>query len=241
MKNQSEYITNGFENYITSINLRNKKINYIKSDVTISNSLSNESYWELWMLDYIIKYYKPNSNIVDAGAHIGTTTLLMSEVLTSGNTIYSFEPIFNDILLKNIKDNNLTNDVIIYPYGLGSSIDNIQIPAINLNDSINFGGTSIVGHGSCNNNSETIDIPIYNLDIFKLENVSIIKIDVENMEIELLEGAIDLITACKPTILIETFDYDKLTNSNVFSKMSQMGYNISPIAEGWNDYLMKID
>ena len=54
-------------------------------------------------------------------------------------------------------------------------------------------------------------------------------------------GAIDLITACKPTILIETFDYDKLTNSNVFSKMSQMGYNISPIAEGWNDYLMKID
>ena len=29
MKNQSEYITNGFENYITSINLRNKKINYI--------------------------------------------------------------------------------------------------------------------------------------------------------------------------------------------------------------------
>jgi len=179
--------------------------------------------------------------MIDAGAHIGTTSMLMSEVLTIGNTIYSFEPIFNNILLKNINDNNLINDVILYPCGLGNSNYNIQIPTINLNDSINFGGTSIVDSKINDNNSEKINISICSLDDFQLKNVSIIKIDVENMEIEVLEGAIELINKCRPTILIETFDYLRLTTSAVFYKMVQMGYKIYPIEEGWNDYLIKIE
>ena len=71
--------------------LRHKTINYIKTDLTISNSFDNGNYWELWMLSYFKRFYKPNTNFIDLGGHIGSTSLLMSELLSNGNKIYTFE------------------------------------------------------------------------------------------------------------------------------------------------------
>lgn len=226
--------------FLKKIELRHKTINYIKTDLTISNSFDNGNYWELWMLNYFKRFYKPNTNFIDLGGHIGSTSLLMSEILSNGNKIYTFEPVFHDILLKNIKDNLLDNKIVLYPCGLGNHVASITFPKINLSDYKNFGGTTFINNET-NNNETLIDIPIYKLDSFNLDNVSVIKIDVENMEIEVLEGAIELITKCKPAILIEAFDLDKLKNSDIFNKLSSMGYIINAIPEGWNDYLMIIN
>jgi len=239
MNNQLNFTNNNFEKFTNKIVLRDKIINYIIKDYTITSSLTQGIYWELWMLDYLKKYYKKNTNMIDCGAHIGTTSLLMSEILTNNNKIYSFEPIYNNILLKNIFDNNLSNIINVYPYGLGNNNYNISIPFIDLEKSNNFGGTSIIElNNNLDNNSDIIQI--YNLDSFNFQDISVIKIDVENMELEVLEGSIELITKYKPTILLETFYYKKFIESDIFKKMIYLGYEIFPILEGWNDYIIKI-
>lgn len=231
-------ITSNLEEYLTAITLRNKQIHCIKTDLTISHSLRTGKYWEIWMLQYFQRFYRPKSNIVDVGGYIGTSALLMSEVLTPNNHIYTFEPVFNNIMLKNIKANLLENSVVLYPFGLGNQNSIADVPKLDFSKCENFGGTTLISPVSVN--CRKMKIPICKLDDFWLNNVSLIKIDVENMEIDVLEGAIELINNYKPTILMATHNLDKFKTSKIFARMSGFGYVINNIAEGWHDYLLQV-
>ena len=226
------------ESYLGKTYLRNKTINYIKNDNCIGRTLKNGHYWEEWMFEYIKQNYIENTNIIDLGGNIGTTTLLMSEVLSHNCKIITFEPIYSDILLKNILDNNLTGNVEIYPYGVGNEIKTLKIKPINLSDNINFGAVSIIHN--LENKDDSFSINIVPLDYFNFENISLIKIDVEHMEIEVLEGCLNLIKRCKPTILIETYQLSKMKETNIFKELLTLGYEIDIIPNGFNDYIMKI-
>ena len=219
-------------------NIRNKTINYIKSDNCIGNYIKNGHFWEEWMFKYIQENYIENTNIIDLGGNIGTTTLLMSEVLSNNYKIFTFEPIYSDILLKNIIDNNLTDKVVIYPYGVGNEIKTLKIKPINLLDNINFGAVSIIR--TLEDKDDSYKIDIVPLDYFNFENISLIKIDVEHMEIEVLEGCLNLLKQCKPTILIETYQLDVLKQTQIFKELTKLGYEIESIPEGCHDYIMKI-
>jgi len=218
--------------------LRNRSITFIKSDNIIGTYIRNGTYWEDWMLKYIQENYKPNTNMIDLGGNIGTTSLLMEEVLSEGNTIFTFEPIYSDILLKNIVDNNLCEKIILYPYGAGNKIESVKIRNIDLTSSTNFGGTSIVD--TLEDNYNSLKVNLIPVDVLNFDNVSLIKIDVENMEIEVLEGCINLIKQCKPTILIETYKFNDLVKTDIFKQLTELGYNINPIPEGYCDFIMKI-
>ena len=226
------------DNCIATIHLRNKTINYIKNDDCIGNQIKHGNYWEEWMFEYIKQNYIENTNIIDLGGNIGTTTLLMSEVLSNNCKIYTFEPLYSDILFKNIVDNNLTDKVEIYPYGVGNQIQTLKIKPINLSDNINFGGVSIIH--SLEDKDDSYKIDIVPLDYFNFENISLIKIDVEHMEIEVLEGSLNLIKRCKPTIIIETYQLDTLKQTNIFKELVALGYEIDILPHGYMDYIMKI-
>jgi FkbM family methyltransferase len=232
-------ISPSFDETVLGTNdVRNKTINYIKTDWCIGAHIKIGKYWEEWMIKYIQENYIENTNMIDLGGNIGTTTLLMSEVLSDKCNIFVFEPIYSDILLKNILANKLSDKVVIYPYGVGNEIKTVTIKPINLSDGMNFGSASIIGRLECN--PDSIKINIAPLDDFNFENVSLIKIDVENMEIEVLEGCLNLIKRCKPTIIIETYKLEEVKQTNVFKELISLGYEIDILPEGFHDYIMKI-
>lgn len=242
--NNMNYLCKTTQNIIDTNNfdknyLRNKTINYIKTDNCIGHSIKNGIYWEEWMFAYIKKNYVENTNIVDLGGNIGTTTLLMSEVLSNKCKIYTFEPIYSDILLKNILDNNLSDKIDLYPYGAGNKFETLNITNQDLSIVQNFGALSLREHIADNNNMFKIKIDIVPIDYFNFENVSLMKIDVENMEIEVLEGCLHLIKRCKPTILIETHQVNEFRQSNVFKELVTLGYELSVIPEGHNDFMLQ--
>ena len=138
--------------------IRNKKINYIKSDICIGRCIKEGICWEEWMFKYIQENYISNTNILDIGGNIGTSTLLMSEVLSPNCKIFTFEPIYSDVLLKNIVDNNLSDTVDVYPYGVGNEIKLLKIKPVNLLDNINFGAVSIIATLEDKDDSRKIDI-----------------------------------------------------------------------------------
>jgi len=71
---------------------------------------------------------KPTDNILDIGAHIGGDVIPLA-MLASRGTVYAVEPVFSDVLRKNVILNNLQN-VHIIPYGLGED---------NRNEEFNYG------------------------------------------------------------------------------------------------------
>ena len=78
-------------------------------------------------------------------------------------------------------------------------------------------------------------------EIDNITNISLIKIDVENMELDVLEGAIELIKRFKPTILIEIHYYDKFIASDIFKQIQTLGYKIEQTSESISDYILYID
>lgn len=277
------------ESHLDKVFLRDKWIYFLKSDNCIGQYLKEGIYWESDTVGECIKeYYVKGTNMIDLGAHIGTASLMMSEVLSEKCKIHAFEPIYQDILKINVEENNLQKKITIYPFGISNKQETYKIPKINFEAHVNFGSVTIIQGDKTPNKyhvtkefedsafhfheglegyyprpdkeknefvfirgvkhkvikkeemkiSELTFIPMRTLDSFQFENVSLIKIDVEDMEIFALEGAIELIKKCKPTIIIEIHHLDEFAKSNIFAKMQTLGYKISLIKNASHDYLL---
>ncbi len=242
------------DNTLSLIRLRNKYLYYLRFDNQLGRRLHlKKNWWEIYMLKYFTKYYKKNTNVIDIGANIGSHTLLLSEIISPKNKIYSFEPIYYDIVEKNVKANHL-NNVVVFNEGIGKKNEEINIDIFNRNCPMNFGKFSLI-HNYKNPTSlskNTLNkckpskkkIKIATLDSKKLNNISLIKIDVEGMELDVLEGAIETIKKNRPTIFIEIWDREKnkYLNHPIFKKIiNELKYKILYIEEsyiGSHDYVL---
>ena len=141
--------------------------------------------------DTILKYVKENrpnlKNCIDVGSHVGFWSKDFTNLFTH---TFAFDPIPNvrECYVKNITNSNYT----LYPYGLGKEEKKIKV----LYDPKETGNT----HASDNGN---LEIEVKTIDGFNLPNIDYIKIDAEGYEIEVVEGAKELIERCKPFIHIE--------------------------------------
>lgn len=226
---------------LKSNNIRNKKINYLKNDTCIGKHIELGLYWEEWMLNYLVKYYIKGSNMIDIGGNIGTTSMLMSEILTENNFIYTFEPIYYDVIYKNIFDNNLQDKIKVYPCGLSNNNNSIFINNINYDNKINYGAVSLENEELTKiNNNNKLELIIKKLDDFNLNNISLIKIDVENMEIKVLQGAINILKKNRPTLLLECHIIDEFLFSDIWKVMKdELNYKYIKI-NNLNDYIFYI-
>ena len=116
--------------------------------------------------------------------------------------VHSFEPnpFAYDILKINSKY-AAANDNII-PYKIGISDEECTLP-FSVNRT-NFGGSKIVSENKNTEDQISIEVKsIDKLENFKEKNISLIKIDVEGHEINVLRGAKKIIKSNKPIILFE--------------------------------------
>lgn len=185
--------------------------------------------WEKRIAEILNTYTKKNTNAVDIGGFIGTHTYTLSDAVGNGK-VYTFEPqpwaykCIRKTLSKNkIKNVKLTNKGISDKKGI-----------------INFCSDYTGGSSMCKERKknykwlERYSIKIINLDSLNLKNISIMKIDVEGHEIEVLKGAKKTIMSNRPVIVIEIWNNKKRFKS--FKEiMDSYKYNISPITK--TDYL----
>jgi len=141
--------------------------------------------------DTILKYVKENKpnlkNCIDVGSHVGFWSKDFTNLFTH---TFAFDPIPNvrECFVKNITNSNYT----LYPYGLGKEEKKIKV----LYDPKETGNTHASDRGN-------LEIEVKTIDGFNLPNIDYIKIDAEGYEIEVVEGAKELIERCKPFIHIE--------------------------------------
>lgn len=187
----------------------------LKNDI-IGQKLLNNNYHkkELFnMLDTHIKNMDENSIVIDIGSHIGTFSVgILSDnknvkVISIEPQLYLAKLQKNTMLLNNFSDrvkiyNNIVGHKCIGDVSLSnklSKIDSISEKECNIDyddDNLrNYGGLQ-VGY-----NGEKVDM--ISIDSLKLNNVKMIKIDVEGCEKMVLYGAKDTIAKHKPIVIYE--------------------------------------
>ena len=139
------------------------------------------------ILNHIIMNKHTLKNCVDVGSHVGFWSKDFTELF---NHTYAFDPIpqVRECYVKNITNPNYT----LYPYGLGKEEKTIKVSYY----------PEETGNTHANEQGN-LEINVRTLDSFDLNFIDYIKIDAEGYEIEVVEGAKNLIEKCKPFIHIE--------------------------------------
>ncbi|MBO6657052.1 MAG: FkbM family methyltransferase [Pseudomonadales bacterium] len=159
----------------------------------IKDELKEGNLWETHVIDMIVKYAQRGTTILDVGAHIGVHSLIMSKLAGPTGRVYAYEPqkkLYRE-LVHNMRLNDAIN-VVPMRYAAG---DTLAVIEMNPPTQGNEGGTS-VGEGGDQAELRTIDS-------FGFKNVSLIKLDVEHLEDQVLEGARQTILESNPVILVE--------------------------------------
>ena len=73
---------------------------------------------------------------------------------------------------------------------------------------------------------KTQKVPLISIDSLELERVDFVKIDVERMEVEVLNGAMKTLKKYKPILLIEVL---KSPQQEIFDLIKPLGYEIFPM------------
>ena len=241
-----------YTDILECLKIDNFEVNFIKSDITITEyARVNNKLWECWLEKYIKAAYIENTNMIDIGANIGTFSLMMSKYISKESFIYSFEPVYSEILSMNISKNKLNDRVKIFPFGLSDKKEQFEGCIIDFSKQANYGFTQLDNLKIANNKTELF-IDVKKLDDLNIENVSFIKIDVEGYERKVLDGAINTIIKNTPTILIEIWctSYNSIQNYNNINKLAEVkkqfdifeylfniGYICFPVSPTSDDFL----
>lgn len=160
-----------------------------------------------WLLFYGIKaeprdslfnLLKSEMTVYDIGANIGETSLVFSRRCS---LVYAFEP--DPETNRRLRDHlsiNMVENVITFELAAGNSNASVSL----MRTDHNSGGNRITSDST----GSTVEVcRLDDLVMHKnLKFPSLIKIDVEGYELQVLEGAIDIITKSRPIIFSEVND-----------------------------------
>jgi FkbM family methyltransferase len=189
---------------------------------------------------------KRGSTVIDIGSHIGIHTIALSRKVGPKGKVLSFEPDFKFYteLLNNLKINGCQN-VLPIRKALSESSGQALLSTslhpypqiIRYEDSY-----SLAYQADKHVAGELVDM--ISLDSLNVNNLSLIKMDVENYEYFILKGAEETIKRNKPVIVFECWigaDYNKSTPKEkanfdrVISLIKSYGYEIYVIYA--NDFI----
>jgi FkbM family methyltransferase len=169
--------------------------------------------------------YKPGTDIIDVGGNIGYNSLMFSDY----GPVHTFEPLFHSVVTKNVTQNTLQNPVKVYPVALSNVVSSVPMYLPNTQDHglTNYGGSSMNFSDRYRKETSTM-VQTVRLDDVYTGVPSIMKVDVEGHEFEVLLGAENTIKRHKPALYVEIFDYEK---SPIVPWLMNMGYRATPRPE----------
>lgn len=192
----------------------------------ISNGL-----FEKGLIEWCKQFCKKDQNILDIGAHSGTYTISLAEYC---NKVYAFEPqqmtyysLCGSVALSNIRNVNCLN------YGLGTT-EQVGKQTLNI-VSLDGGGSTL--HKDQNNVLYTEEIEVRTLDSFNINNISFIKMDVENNELQVLLASENTLKRSNyPKILFEM----NQKNTDLLKFLENLKYNIIQVG-GCNNMFLAVN
>ena len=178
--------------------------------------------FELAELTFVSRYLRPDDRAMDIGANVGIFSVVMGVTVGTLGRVFAFEPVPANIsrLEKNLSKNGLGN-VQVFPLALGASDGQMRLhiatdPAYPSLREVQGG----FGSGA------EVSIQVRSLDGVWEElgrpDISLVKIDVEGAEANVLRGASRFLATCRPTLLVEANSAEDL--DSLCAQLCSLGY-----------------
>jgi len=162
---------------------------------------------------------------VDVGAHVGFWSYYLALAFQS---VHAFEPadLFAFCFERNVRAKN----VVLHRVALGEEEASVQIETV----ADNTGATHVVPAAQGG-------VRMRRLDDYKLENVDLLKVDVEGYERHVLAGARETLGRCKPVVIVEQKDFASRYGEERFAAADllrslgaeQLGQVVQDLIFGW--------
>jgi FkbM family methyltransferase len=191
---------------------------YLARDQYMGRSL--DLYGESSELEFQLfgQFLKPGMIVVDAGAHIGTHTVYFAHTVGNTGTVIAVEPqrVIHQILCANVALNAFMNVVTLHA-ALGDKAGTAKVFPLDYRLENNFGGLELkaeIGES----------VKIVTLDSLGLTQCHFIKIDVEGMEANVLQGARETIKRHSPLLYVENDRQEK--SAALITLLFELGYRL---------------
>ncbi len=206
----------------------------------IGLEINNFGIYEENLLNAIMSFLKDMVNlekfdlILDVGANIGNHSLYFSNF---SKQVFSYEPNPNTFELLKFNTKNLSN-INVYNIGISNKNENKFLNESNFN----IGDSAIVSSDEkkdIEKNNKTLheisSMKLDDLEHLSDEKISMIKIDVEQHEYEVMDGASNLIEKNQPVLIFEhNIETSKKQTLKINKFIKEKGYVIYLIKPNFN-------
>ena len=186
------------------------KMNIILPEV-VSSEIRRYGYIEDSVASFIINFCKSKDQVIDVGSHFGFFALLMSEMVGDKGSVHCFEPTPSSfsILKKNVikKSNIITNENAVMDKNIEIELNDFGLASSAFNSINNTRqNKNLINQKS---RQKKILVKSIILDDYVIENnlrPSLIKIDAESSEYEVIKGMDFILNKLSPVLCIELGD-----------------------------------
>jgi FkbM family methyltransferase len=179
-------------------------------------------------IDVMRRYLHSGDTCVDVGGHLGYYCLLMSKMVGPTGHVISFEPVPTNmaVLKENIALNSVTN-VELVNSALGERPGTVSLICP---ENFELSWTPSIRAYNVEGARNSIDVPMDTLDAFLHRGghkPTLIKIDVEGAELDVLSGAVETLRTARPTVLLEIHGWGDASSEQILALFSSVGYTTS--------------
>ena len=177
------------------------------------------NFYELDLLECMRSRLQAGGVAIDVGANIGNHSLYFAAVM--GLRVVAFEPVQGnrDLLCRLIELNKQHVQIDVIATALSDQEGDVRLSAPAPGNSGTFRISGEVD--GCPAKTERLDEALRRLGV-AMEDVRVLKVDVEGHELQVLEGAPELLSQANPMIAIEVFTMSLF--DSVLDKLRPLGY-----------------
>jgi FkbM family methyltransferase len=188
----------------------------------------------------ILSALKPGSVVLDIGAHIGGFSLIAARAVGPTGKVFAFEPVAKNVEL--LKENNRLNGtdwIVPIRAAVGRKAGSIELF---VSDTDTMWATTrktwsnVLHHGTAPVHVKAHQVPLVTIDGFIRENaiggISLVKIDVEAAELDVLLGAEESLAGGRIDQFIIEIHAPTVKWEHIAGLLRRYGYEIAAISGG---------
>jgi FkbM family methyltransferase len=171
----------------------------LRYDERIGLSTLIKGSFEAAETDELCRHARPGTTAVDAGANVGLITIPLAHAVGERGRVLAFEPAGSTAhrLRENVRRNELANVTVVEAaLGRTAGEGRLELAPDAAYNTLATAGTEA-----------TVPVRIVTLDaVWQGEgrpDLSVLKIDVEGSELDVLNGATAVLRSCRPTVMVE--------------------------------------
>ena len=206
-------------NFYASIQVANKAKKRGVENTLLNNSIA------------LLKSNIDDKIIFDVGTNFGYLSLVWANTVCKNGKVYSFEPhpLLYRSYTKSVKSNQLGNKIITENVAVGNELGTIELNLLSTSSN-----TLAIGGNKKNDKKEKVNM--ITLDHYVEKNsitkCDLIKIDVDGIEFDILNGSKELIKKLQPIFIVETNNDTRIIDFFIKQDYQILNMKLKPILEG---------